>query len=528
MRSVVVLLFVAASVLVLPSPAFACSCAERDPVSALRDGDAAVVVTATESSTRGAMALGTHAVDVVVERVLRGELGIGPLEISTRGLGASCGFELPRGRTTGVILDRDGGRWWAGLCDQLSPGPLLAAAEDLPLANGGEPTLVAAGRFGHAGLVVLDAGGRALGWGDSVGYVHALAACPGGRHVAEVAMEESGTVRVVVRRTEDLESVRSVALPDVASEHLRASLACADPEAERIVVGTLHDSGAGRGRGLVHAVRDDAAELLLDTARRRFPGVDPGAVVDAVAVTREVAYLSFASDGDEWRDRRSTLVAAALDGSGSTSLDLGRLSVDTALPSPDGERLAMTAYSHEEGVGMVLVTVERAPSLRVLARAEAPGGAATRAVLWLDDEVLVVRTPETEEPDYLADVDLHQLGELPATPGWEAVAVGDALYTAGGATMRAVKFVGEEARTVGPLHLASATDLVSLSAARVPRDLEATGPLPAPSPLPVPTILTDVPLPLVIGILALAILLAAAASWLVWRGVRLLRPRREG
>ena len=69
---------------------------------------------------------------------MKGELGR-QVEVVSPTSGAACGFELPMGKASGILLRRDGEDWIGGLCGQIAVGELVEARResDQPLVNWG-------------------------------------------------------------------------------------------------------------------------------------------------------------------------------------------------------------------------------------------------------------------------------------------------------------------------------------------------------------------------------------------------------
>lgn len=74
----------------------------------------------------------------LVDQVVKGKLG---REVRVRsGIGTSAlGFSVRRDEATGVLVNRDRGLWFGGLCGQVTAGELVQATrdEDAPLVNWG-------------------------------------------------------------------------------------------------------------------------------------------------------------------------------------------------------------------------------------------------------------------------------------------------------------------------------------------------------------------------------------------------------
>lgn len=151
-----------AGLLVVGSPAHACSCVPTDLERWLPDADGAIVGTYVG---RDPLSDGLAAWTFDVERVVKGPFG--PTEVvRTNAYGAACGIELLDGPRIGLLLDRAAdGVWESSLCQQGPAGELLAFASDNhppdPTIAAVEPgwsiasKTIAAAVFAVAGLLVV-------------------------------------------------------------------------------------------------------------------------------------------------------------------------------------------------------------------------------------------------------------------------------------------------------------------------------------------------------------------------------------
>jgi hypothetical protein len=115
--------FVALAVLSLAAAAeaYACTCAPVDLERDLPRADGAIVGTVLERRTSEAAVLLLFR----VEQVYKGDID-NQIEVETARDGASCGIELGVGERTGLLLERDGELWRAGLCSEVDPAEFLA------------------------------------------------------------------------------------------------------------------------------------------------------------------------------------------------------------------------------------------------------------------------------------------------------------------------------------------------------------------------------------------------------------------
>ena len=116
----------AAGVVVIGSPAHACSCAKIDLATRLPEVDGAFIGTFVDRETIDERRV---AITFEVERVIKGEFGPHAI-VRTDASGASCGLEFYKPRA-GLLLDlASDGVWESSLCQQVTPDQLLAFAPD--------------------------------------------------------------------------------------------------------------------------------------------------------------------------------------------------------------------------------------------------------------------------------------------------------------------------------------------------------------------------------------------------------------
>ena len=101
--------------------AYACTCAPVDLERDLPQADGAIIGTVLERRTTGASVLLLFR----VEQVYKGDID-NRIEVVTARDGAACGIELGVEERTGLLLERDGELWRAGLCSQVDPSDFLA------------------------------------------------------------------------------------------------------------------------------------------------------------------------------------------------------------------------------------------------------------------------------------------------------------------------------------------------------------------------------------------------------------------
>ena len=119
----VLLLALVAGVLVVGSPAYACSCAPTDLESWLPEADGAFVGRWVD---RAEVGNGFAAVTFEVERVVKGSFGPKAI-VRTNEHGSACGLELLGAARTGLLLRRGADDVWeSDLCSMVPASDLLA------------------------------------------------------------------------------------------------------------------------------------------------------------------------------------------------------------------------------------------------------------------------------------------------------------------------------------------------------------------------------------------------------------------
>ena len=142
------LLALVAGVLVVGSPAHACSCAPTDLERWLPEADGAFVGRWVD---RAEVGNGFAAVTFEVERVVKGSFGPKAI-VRTNEQGSACGLELLGAARMGLLLRRAAdGVWESDLCSKVKPSELLAVGGDhppdqtiAPVSAGWEPVSILA------------------------------------------------------------------------------------------------------------------------------------------------------------------------------------------------------------------------------------------------------------------------------------------------------------------------------------------------------------------------------------------------
>ena len=290
MRRTIRVVAVALALALLPlTPAQACSCAWSDPRETLSKADGAFIgefVFSREATTPtpgGGISSGREVIYTFnVDEDFKVDLG-DTVEIHSAADGAACGLEATPGSTYGLFIYlNDEQEWTSGLCSQIDPDELRAAAAPLPEPDGVNPVrFLAGGAFGEGRMVALDEAGRTLAYGygeDTTGWIDV---CPGSQKNVEIVYEYKERARLVVRRLSDFVVERTVTLPfDNWYEGRRPNpdaVRCANEDASKVyVLGTTRAEPKSRSR-LIEVTPDGISTVHygnafggIITARRAF------------------------------------------------------------------------------------------------------------------------------------------------------------------------------------------------------------------------------------------------------------------
>jgi hypothetical protein len=232
-RRVILLALIVAFIVVPLPPARACSCSGGDSRDRLAAADGAFIgelVGRRETGPLGSII--SSGRDVVytfeVSEVFKGDIGR-RVEIHSPASGASCGFEVAADEAVGIFLDRQGGDWRSGLCGQIEPGKLRAAAAPLPTPDGRAPAaLVVGGSYGEARLLTLDRHARTLAYGYGAGRTAQLSVCPGGNRLLEIVRDHPRPDRLALRELPGLRLLWERLLPPQPNSINAEAVQCRD------------------------------------------------------------------------------------------------------------------------------------------------------------------------------------------------------------------------------------------------------------------------------------------------------------
>lgn len=435
------------------TPAGACSCASPDIptlVASARSGDTALVLaqrTDLDGGTEGRVA---------VLAVIAGPDGVPPSLPGRFDDGGSCDPGLGGGLVGILVLERDGGNWGTTTCGMVwSRGDALREAGVGPAVDpAAEPArVVLAGDFGTARLAAIDDHGRVTRLGraaPSSVQPMALASCPGGETLVELAQTRAGTT--ILQRWD------AVTLEPVgAAKEIGGSDAWAGALACRATDGVDVDVALA-GQGL------------------------PGEVVAASAVLDTLALIT--QDGE--------LTIKTADATHAGDVIVGA-SFEQLAVAPDGQHVAAMGYV-EAANGYAAVVWDATGT--IVARRSMQDF--QPLVGWLDEAHIAFGPPEGASPrafgaaaDHweVTDVELVSAQSHPAVPG-------RGLATAGGSTLVLgdvpPRVVAEPPRTVVDPFLALAEDAVAVNLLIPPAEITGAG-VDVASPAPTDPVLDEAP-----------------------------------
>jgi hypothetical protein len=427
-RRGVLLLVLVLAFWVVPLPhANACSCAlPGDPRDRLAAADGAfigeLVGRRGTSPLRSIVGPGPDVVTFEVVEVVKGAIGQ-RVEVDSM---AGCGFEVDPGEAVGVLLERHRGRWRSGLCGQIEPAKLRAAAAPLPSPDGQAPAaLVVGGSFGEARLLALDRQARTLAYGYGAGLTTQLSICPGGRRVLEVVRDDPRPSRVALRELPGLGLVWERRLPRQPPSINAQSVRCLDGDGTAYVFASNGGDPGWSPRATLLRVSHTTTTVLYQGAAR------------SIAFGRDVGYLNEGRWGE--RIGRINLHSGQV-----TPVITGPRYTTRLVLSPDGSALAtqvwgddLTQMPGDDRRGSwpsqaVVIDLEPSPPqvrTTILGHSDrtVPGN-----MVWLDqDRIGFFPWSGDNARAIILDRSLHELGGMNNWSAWTSLLVGHVVIGVG-------------------------------------------------------------------------------------------------
>jgi hypothetical protein len=424
-RGLAVVVVVGVACAVSADVAAACSCADRDERDRLEEGEKAIIARVLEERAIDAERQ-EFAYRVRVERSVGVQLS-GEIELRLEDNGA-CGSPTV-GRREGIFIRRREGGWQSDGCSIARGTDLERALRPYRRPVGfGRAALLAAGSFGNARLMALDARGRLLGYGFGEGETRGVSVCPGATRSAEFVVGRR-EVSVAVRDLRTLQVIRSVDLP---VRHARFDIGRAYP---------VHCADA-EGAAVHVAVADYIRRTRFD--RMRIFRVDAAGVHRVATLEGSTAALGA---GTAYVGRyREAIFAVDLATGAARRLTTVR-GPEPMEVSPDGARLAF--YDSERLHVLDVATGERrSRKIRY-----------GQAIEWLDSERLLFHTQGTA---LVYDTDLQRLRRYPFIRMLGQAHVAGRLYGTSRYRLRALDLESGRKRTVALLTDRGIVDLVGL------------------------------------------------------------------
>jgi hypothetical protein len=428
--AILLALIVAFAVVPLPH-ANACSCAlPGDPRDRLAAADGAFIgklVGRRETGPLGSIISSGREVIYTFEvaEVFKGDISQ-RVEVHSAASGESCGFEVAAGEAIGVLLDRSRGDWRSGLCGQIEPGKLRAAAAPLPAPTGQSPAaLVVGGSFGEARLLALDRHARTLAYGYGLGLTTELSICPGGNRLLEVVGDHPRPSRVALRELPGLGLVWERRLPRQPPSVYAESARCLDRDGTAYVFA----SNSGDPRWSPRAT-------LLRVSRTTTTVIYRG-LARSITLESDVGYVNEGRWGE--RIGRINLHSGQV-----TPLIRGPRYTTRLVLNSDGSALVTQVWGDDltqvpgddrrgarPSQALVIDLKSSPPQVRtrILGHADrtVPGN-----MVWLDaDRIGFVPRPGENARAIIFDRSLRELGGFDEWNAWTSLVVGDVMIGLG-------------------------------------------------------------------------------------------------
>ncbi len=409
-RLVTVVMLVVVASFYAPDPASACSCVgPGDLTEAIGASQAAFVGKLIDRRSAGMGQFGEESIYVFeVETWVKGDLGQ-VIEIHSASSGAACGLEFWNDeKRIGAFLFRESGEIRSGLCSQVDPDVLLAAANPALPNPSLRPALLVAS-WNSADLTLLSRNGQLVGTmenpiSDPMLGTQDLDLCPGGRLLVQ---ETPYQVFVWDLHTYAIVDVYSIS--ELDGEFSPSDISCRDTTASSIWL--LGGWGSDSTDGAILSVNSGLSEVM----RSPFPsgelGLD-GAVLGDYGTT-QIVWFDYESGG-------STVLT------GHAPDELYGL---YAAANPSDESVAVMEVHYGEGiVDSVVRVVDRAGA--ELAKIPIPYEGIN--ISWLDrDRILAGAVDYSRGEDAHLFVVAAATGDVTHIEGWsawEAFGAGDAVY----------------------------------------------------------------------------------------------------
>jgi hypothetical protein len=405
--------------------ASACSCADVDERDRLEAGERAIVGRVLEERALDDERR-EFAYRVRVERSVGVRLS-GEIELRLEDFGA-CGAPVV-GRRQGIFIRRRAGRWVSDGCSIVQASALTRALRPYrPPAGSGRLALLAAGSFGDARLMALDARGRVLGYGFGEGETRAISVCPGAARSAELVVGPRA-VSVALRDLRTLEVIRSAPLPFQARRFdpgIDFPIRCDDADGAAVHI----------------AVGDYIRRTRFD--RMRIFRFDAAGVHRVATLEGSTAALGA---GAAYVGRYNEAIFAVDLATGATRRVTGVRSPEPMALSPDGSRLAVF---DRDRLRVIDVATGQKRSLKIRY-----GG----VLDWLDAGRLLFRASGTA---LLYDPELRRLRRYPFVRMYGQAHVAGRLYGTNRYRLRALDLGTGRRRTVASLTDRGIADLAGV------------------------------------------------------------------
>lgn len=464
----------AATVVYLPLPASACSCAvPGDLVEWVDNSEAVFVGELIEKRPATVDQFGAEAIYVFrVETWVKGDLGE-VIEVHSAADGAGCGFEFfGEGMRTGAAIYSDGDRLSGGLCSQVDPDVLLTALRGPKKSETGVPRLLVGGGWASDRMFLLDEGGglvaelRPPPGADPFAGTSGLIACPGNR--------------VVLQLTSD-----AIHVWDTTTGTLTATLGVVEAGETKWVAAVSCRSE--NGAEILAVIQSDRAAALVDVATLEETAIAPGEVWKfgpgfVIALEQNASALV-----------RIDLNSGEQETVYTADADVGHVT-EFAVHDVDGRIALLETRFADRGPHSTLVVMdadgEPLTELEIAAEVYAP--------TWLSDDLVALQAYDSQsgEDPFALVFDVKSGGET-RLDGWQAdhlQATGNVVYGTRGGEVFSADLVSGTTEALTTLPVQSGGPIVILPAELAPLTTTTSiGPEATPETTVPPLVSANVP-----------------------------------
>ena len=404
----------------------ACSCVVESPHDSLARADAAFVGRLiSRPDEQPGSGFDSDGFEFEVEVAVKGDF---PSTIRIRSplSSAACGLDIAPGQRVGLFLSRAGDHWRSGLCSQIDPDALLAAAAPLsaPDGTGLAVALVGAGEPGVRTLA-LDAQGRTLAYGAGEGTVIDFAVCPGSRHVVEYSLihdqERDQRWRLVnLRDLRDFHTVWEIfdsRIPDQVTD-----IVCRDPDGDDILFLSSGVFPAGAPNARIYRVHADDVEIAAE--------LDDVADCPARGAFHLATGVAYFNGGRGCRTLfRYDLQTGASSEVLSIPDEAGIDAIVALTINPSGTHLVIEAHPGPEPLTFRLLMIDLTANPATFREQVFNDPFNPHTLTWVDDDrLLLTGVDQDAHRARIVDLDLRTIATIDGISGGIGGVSGDSIY----------------------------------------------------------------------------------------------------